>query len=90
MNPKHLIQLSWQLPVLLLSGLALVPDVPMQHPHWGFWPLWLLALALGAGLVGRRYRLAALPARIQAGQVLDLHRLRVRQGPAPVAVRRAA
>lgn len=50
----------WQLPLLALFSLSLMPDLPWWHPVVGLWPLWLLAmpvmalarsLMMGRGLV---------------------------------------
>lgn len=53
MSPKHLIQLSWQLPLLLLVAFIGLPDVRLVHPQWGYWPLWLIAPAIMAFLVSK-------------------------------------
>jgi hypothetical protein len=87
MSPKHLIQLSWQLPLLLLLGLIGLPDVPLVHSQWGFWPVWLLLPATVTALLSRA-RPAAKAA--QAAHVLVMPARRLQGGPAKANLRKAA
>ena len=62
MNAQIFYRYCWQLPLLVLLGLAMVPDLPWRHPAVGLWPLWLLALtgiALVRGLQVARRRAPA-------------------------------
>ena len=69
MNAQTLYRYCWQLPLLALLGLALVPDLPMRHPAVGFWPLWLLAFA-GVALVRARQRACRPVPTARVSQVL--------------------
>jgi hypothetical protein len=44
MNAHIFYRYCWQLPLLAMLGLAMVPDLPWRHAAVGFWPLWLLAM----------------------------------------------
>ncbi|MCE2868811.1 MAG: hypothetical protein ACK46K_05855 [Gammaproteobacteria bacterium] len=63
MNAQIFLRYCWQLSLLVLLGLAMVPDLPWRHAAVGLWPLWLLAapvLALARfRWVARRYAPAA-------------------------------
>jgi hypothetical protein len=87
MNPKPLIQLSWQLPLLLLLALFGLPDLPLMHPQWGLWPVWLLLPAAVTALLSRA-RPAAKAA--PAVHVLVIPARRLQGGPAKANVRKAA
>lgn len=69
MNAHILYRYCWQLPLLALLGLALVPDLPWWHPVLGLWPLWLLALA-GVALVRARQLTRRPVSAVRISQVL--------------------
>ena len=87
MSPKPLIQLSWQLPLLLLLALIGLPDLPLMHPQWGLWPVWLLLPAAVTALLSR-VRPAAKAA--PAAHVLVMPVRRVQTCPAKANMRKAA
>lgn len=63
MNAHIFYRYCWQLPLLTLLCLALVPDLPWRHAAIGLWPLWLLALsvlALARSLWAARRRMPAV------------------------------
>jgi hypothetical protein len=87
MNPKPLIQLSWQLPLLLLLALLGLPDLPLLHPQWGLWPAWLLLPAAVTALLSRtRPDTKAAP----AAHVLVMPARRLQAGLAKANLRKAA
>lgn len=64
MNAQILNRYCWQLPLLALLCLSLLPDLPWWHPVVGLWPLWLLAMpvtALARSLMMARRVVAAAP-----------------------------
>lgn len=79
MNAQILHRYCWQLPLLALLGLALVPDLPWRHPALGLWPLWLLALA-GVALVRARQLAPCSGPAARVSQVLVFPAARSRAG----------
>ena len=69
MNAHIFYRYCWQLPLLALFCLALVPDLPWWHPAVGLWPLWLLALTGVALVRGLQVARRPVPA-VRASQVL--------------------
>ena len=79
MNAQILNRYCWQLPLLALLGLSLLPDLPWWHPVIGYWPLWLLAMpvtALARSLMMVRRAVPAVP----VSQVLVFPTARKRAG----------
>lgn len=79
MDAQIFYRYCWQLSLLVLLGLAMVPDLPWRHAAVGLWPLWLLALT-GVALVrslqvARRH---APPARVSQVLVFPAPRKQIR------------
>lgn len=69
MNPLNLYRYCWQLPMLAMLGLTLIPDLPLRHPVIGLWPLWLMVMPALA--LVRSRQLARHPAMaLRVSQVL--------------------
>lgn len=69
MNAQIFYRYCWQLPLLALLCLTMVPDLPWRHAAVGFWPLWLLALPFFAGARSWWTRHRAVP-MVRNSQVL--------------------
>ncbi|WP_395772052.1 hypothetical protein [Arenimonas sp.] len=81
MNAQIFYRYCWQLPLLALLCLALVPDLPWRHPAVGLWPLWLLALMGVALMRGLQVARRPVPA-VRISQVLVFPTLRKQPGGA--------
>jgi hypothetical protein len=81
MNAQIFYRYCWQLPLLALLCLALVPDLPWRPPAVGLWPLWLLALMGVALMRGLQVARRPVPA-VRISQVLVFPALRKQPGGA--------